>query len=61
MQGVDQLPGQIAGGPGVGWVGNRFGIRSAIALSGLLLSPAVALYARMARRRAVPVMPESGA
>ena len=41
--------GQIAGGPGVGWAGNRFGIRAAIALSGILLSPAIALYARRIR------------
>lgn len=38
--------GQIAGGPGVGWFGNRYGVRSAIGLSGLLLLPALALYAR---------------
>ena len=43
--------GQIAGGPGVGWVGNRFGIRAAIALSGLLLTPAIALYTRFSRNQ----------
>jgi DHA3 family tetracycline resistance protein-like MFS transporter len=42
--------GQIAGGPGVGWIGNRYGVRSAIGLSGLLLLPALALYARFVRR-----------
>ena len=41
--------GQIAGGPGVGWVGNRYGVRSAIGLSGLLLAPALVLYARFIR------------
>jgi MFS transporter, DHA3 family, tetracycline resistance protein len=42
--------GQIAGGPGVGWVGNRFGVRAAIGLSALLLTPALALYTRFLRR-----------
>jgi DHA3 family tetracycline resistance protein-like MFS transporter len=42
--------GQIAGGPGVGWVGNRYGVRSAIGLSGLLLLPVLVLYARFVRR-----------
>ncbi len=41
--------GQIAGGPGVGWVGGRYGVRSAIGLAGLLLTPALALYARFIR------------
>jgi MFS transporter, DHA3 family, tetracycline resistance protein len=43
--------GQIAGGPGVGWAGNRYGVRSAIGLSALLLAPAVALYGRFVGRR----------
>jgi DHA3 family tetracycline resistance protein-like MFS transporter len=43
--------GQIAGGPGVGWVGNRHGVRSAIGLSALLLAPALALYARHIRNQ----------
>jgi MFS transporter, DHA3 family, tetracycline resistance protein len=42
--------GQIAGGPGVGWFGNRYGVRGAIGLAGLLLMPALALYARFIRR-----------
>ncbi len=41
--------GQIAGGPGVGWVGGRYGVRSAIGLAGLMLTPALALYARFIR------------
>jgi DHA3 family tetracycline resistance protein-like MFS transporter len=49
--------GQIAGGPGVGWVGNRYGVRSAIGLSGLMLLPALALYARFVRRDAGADMP----
>jgi MFS transporter, DHA3 family, tetracycline resistance protein len=39
--------GQIVGGPGVGWVGKRFSLRAAIVVSGLLLSPASWLYARI--------------
>lgn len=42
--------GQMIGGPGVGWAGNRFGIRSALVLSGLLLTPTAALYGRVMRR-----------
>ena len=38
--------GQIAGGPGVGLIGREFGIRLAIALTGLILLPAVWLYSR---------------
>jgi DHA3 family tetracycline resistance protein-like MFS transporter len=38
--------GQIAGGPGIGLVGNAVSLRAAIVASGLLLSPALALYAR---------------
>jgi MFS family permease len=44
--------GQIAGGPGVGWVGRRYGVRSAIGLSGLLIMPALVLYARFMSKRA---------
>ncbi len=53
--------GQIAGGPGVGWVGNVFGIRAAIALAGMLLTPTLVLFWRTIRRNqltnedAVPV------
>ncbi len=43
--------GQIAGGPGVGAVGNLFGIRAAIALAGMLLTPALLLFGRTIRRK----------
>lgn len=47
--------GQCAEGPAIGAVANAFGIRTALVLGGLLLSPAVGLYARALRRgRAVP-------
>jgi MFS transporter, DHA3 family, tetracycline resistance protein len=41
--------GQMAGGPGVGLVGTRFGIRAALVLGGVLLMPTVALYGRTIR------------
>ncbi|MDX2160913.1 MAG: MFS transporter [bacterium] len=45
--------GQIGGGPGVGWIGERFGVRAALVFSSLLLAPVLPLYAwtrRLARR-----------
>jgi DHA3 family tetracycline resistance protein-like MFS transporter len=42
--------GQWTGGPGIGAIGNIFGIRAALVLGASLLSPAVALYARAVRR-----------
>jgi DHA3 family tetracycline resistance protein-like MFS transporter len=38
--------GQILGGPVVGIVANRFGLRAAIVLAGILLTPVLALYRR---------------
>lgn len=38
--------GQIAGGPAFGWIGTNFGLRVALALGGLVLAPAILLYAR---------------
>jgi MFS transporter, DHA3 family, tetracycline resistance protein len=45
--------GQMLGGPGVGAIGSLFSIRAALVVSGLLLTPALALYARTARRGAI--------
>ena len=45
---VDAL-GQIAGGPPVGFIGERLGIRAALLTSGLILSPVLYLYARIVR------------
>ena len=42
--------GQFGGGPGVGLIGNVFGIRAAIAVAGLLHTPMLWLYARFVRR-----------
>ena len=41
--------GQIAGGPIIGATGTLFSLQAAIALSGLILSPAVALFIRASR------------
>ena len=41
--------GQIGGGPAVGAVGNRFSLRAAIVVSGLLISPASFVYLRISR------------
>ncbi len=38
--------GQMVGGPIVGFVANRYGLRAAIILAGVLLSPVLALYRR---------------
>jgi MFS transporter, DHA3 family, tetracycline resistance protein len=42
--------GETAGGPFVGAVGTRFSLRSAMVVSGALLAPVVALYARTLRQ-----------
>jgi DHA3 family tetracycline resistance protein-like MFS transporter len=41
--------GQIAGGPAIGAVGTFGGLRAALAVAGLVLSPALLLYARAIR------------
>jgi DHA3 family tetracycline resistance protein-like MFS transporter len=52
--------GQIAGGPAVGAVGALFSLRAAMVVTGLLLSPALALYARSLRHDAAkPELPET--
>jgi MFS transporter, DHA3 family, tetracycline resistance protein len=45
--------GQIAAGPVIGAVGTLAGIRTALALAGLILSPALALYGRALRHGSV--------
>jgi DHA3 family tetracycline resistance protein-like MFS transporter len=42
--------GQIGGGPVVGAIGRTFSLRAALAVSGLILSPALWLYARSRRQ-----------
>ncbi|MEP6984778.1 MAG: MFS transporter [Chloroflexota bacterium] len=41
--------GQIVGGPPVGFIGERLGIRAALMCSGLILSPVLYLYSRIIR------------
>ena len=38
--------GQISGGPALGYIGNVFGVRSALALGSFLLTPTLILYER---------------
>jgi MFS transporter, DHA3 family, tetracycline resistance protein len=49
--------GQIAGGPGPGLIGQRFGLRAALGLSTLILSPVLWLYARY--KPEMPMVTES--
>lgn len=42
--------GQIAGGPGIGYIGRVFGVRTALALGGVILSPVLLLYSRTLRQ-----------
>ena len=51
MNGQMNAVGQVMGGPGIGLIGRAVSIRAAIAAAGLLLTPALALFAR-ARRHA---------
>jgi DHA3 family tetracycline resistance protein-like MFS transporter len=46
MNGQLDAVGQIVGGPIVGAFAMRFGLRAAMVAVGLMLSPAVGLYAR---------------
>lgn len=50
MSGQVDAFGQIAGGPPVGFIGERFGVRAALLASGFILSPVLALYLRFLRR-----------
>jgi MFS transporter, DHA3 family, tetracycline resistance protein len=49
LVGQSDAVGEIAGGPAIGVVGTLSGMRAALAASGLLLTPALALYARALR------------
>ncbi|MFF2909591.1 MFS transporter [Paenibacillus sp. NPDC057934] len=44
--------GQSAGGPLVGWIGNRLSVRASIVASAVLLTPVLGLFARQIRDRA---------
>ena len=49
ISGQSDAVGQVVGGPGIGLIGNVFGIPAALAVGGLLLTPALALYGRAMR------------
>lgn len=57
MSGQVDAIGQIAGGPGVGVIGNTVSIRAALLTSALILSPVLALYARTFRRNTTVEIP----
>lgn len=42
--------GQIAGGPGIGLIGQQFGVRVALALGAVILAPVIGLYSRTIRQ-----------
>ncbi len=42
--------GEMAGGPGVGWIGSTFGLRTALLVAAVLLVPALPFYLVAARR-----------
>lgn len=50
MTGQANAVGQAVGGPALGWAGNVLSIQAALLGSVVLLSPVVALYARMTGR-----------
>ncbi|MDQ4045355.1 MAG: hypothetical protein M3173_07895, partial [Chloroflexota bacterium] len=56
MSGQADAIGQIVGGPGVGAVGNLFGLRAAMAAAGAILIPGLALYARALGQGEQPVI-----
>ncbi|SDN21652.1 Major Facilitator Superfamily protein [Paenibacillus sp. yr247] len=43
--------GQTCGGPLVGWVGNRFSIRTSLVIAAVLLSPILVAFSRVLRKR----------
>jgi MFS transporter, DHA3 family, tetracycline resistance protein len=49
ISGQADAVGQVAGGPAIGAVGTIFSIRAALLLGGLVLAPALGLYARAIR------------
>jgi hypothetical protein len=43
--------GEIGGGPPLGWVGSRFGVRAAIVAGGLVFAPVVGVFLRASHLR----------
>ncbi len=57
--GMVSAVGEIAGGPPVGWIGQRFSVGRALLVCALLTAPAVALLsAALTRQRAAPTRPD---
>ena len=52
--------GQIAGGPAVGYIGNRFSLRHALMSVAFLVTPVAFLYGRMRRSDPKELTPASG-
>ncbi len=57
ITGVAGSAGEWAGGPALGAVGNRWGVRTALATGALLLAPTLLLFARAARRHGRETVP----
>lgn len=51
MMGQTDALGQTAGGPFVGWVGNRFSIRASLVVAAVLLMPILLVFGRALRKR----------
>ncbi len=51
--------GEWAGGPVLGLVGNRWGIRTALSVGALLLAPTLLLFARAIRHHGTLVDPDA--
>lgn len=59
MAGQVDAVGQIAGGPGVGYIGNAWSIRAALVAGGVLLSPVLLLFGYAVRReQTITLAPE---
>jgi hypothetical protein len=59
MEGQSHAIGEIASGPGLGFVGRAVSIPAALVASGLLQALALPFLLRAALRRAAPVAPEA--
>ena len=57
LNGQADALGQVAGGPPVGIIGTIYSLRAALVVTGAILSPAMALYARTLRQLPQPATP----
>jgi DHA3 family tetracycline resistance protein-like MFS transporter len=58
LNGQADALGQIAGGPPVGIIGTIYSLRAALVVTGAILAPALALYARTLRQLPQPATPD---